>query len=209
MIFSGILFSYLLGSIPTAYIFGKLSKGIDIREHGSGNIGATNVFRVLGKGPGTIVLALDIFKGVLAVTLIAYVFGLTKVWNLIALAIAAVSGHNWTVFLQFKGGKGIATSLGVLIGMSIQIKGFGLVALLVLLVWILSVLITRYISLSSIVAAASLPVLMVLSGQSFELVCFGILICVFVVLRHRPNIKRLLSGQEPRVPLRFGKPKNP
>ncbi len=201
MIFLGILISYLIGSIPTAYIFGRQLKGIDIREHGSGNVGATNVFRVLGKGPGFIVLFLDILKGVIAVWGLSNLLGLGSNMQLILLGVAAVCGHNWTVFLQFKGGKGIATSLGVLIGFMLQIESLQLVVGLTLLVWIACFLISTIVSLSSIVAAVFLPVAMVLTDQPLELVGCGVLICVFVVFRHRPNIKRLLNGQEPRVPL--------
>src|SRR5262245_32464994 len=131
----GIVISYLVGSIPTAFIFGKLYKNIDIRQHGSGNVGATNVFRVLGKKPGIIVLVLDIIKGVIPVVLVADIFGLVQPWHRILLAFCAVAGHNWTIFLGFKGGKGVATSLGVLIGLTIKIAGLRLVLLITILVW--------------------------------------------------------------------------
>ena len=94
-----------MGAIPTAYIAGRLLKGIDIRKHGSGNVGATNVFRVLGKWPGIVVLVLDILKGVVAVTVVGDIFGLIKVDQRVLLALVVVAGHNWTVFLDFKGGK--------------------------------------------------------------------------------------------------------
>ena len=112
--------SYLIGSIPTAFIFGKALKGIDIRAHGSGNVGATNAFRILGKYPGTAVLIIDMLKGVLPVVFLA---GWLKpgVEGSIVAAIATVCGHNWTCFLNFKGGKGVATSAGVLIGLTIAL----------------------------------------------------------------------------------------
>ena len=191
--------SYLIGSIPTAYIFGKFYKGIDIRQHGSGNVGATNVFRVLGKEAGTIVLVLDILKGLIAVTLVADLFGITEIIQRVILAVCVVSGHNWTIFLKFKGGKGIATSFGVLIGLTLKITIIRPVLFWTMVVWIVCFLITRFVSLASIVAATALPVIMVVTHQPFELICLGILFCIFVVLRHRPNIKRLLSGQEHRV----------
>src|SRR3989338_6376943 len=122
MIILGIILGYLMGAIPTGYIFGRALAGIDIRQHGSGNLGATNVLRVLGKGPGFLVLVLDILKGMLAVALIPDLLGLTGTFDRVVLAIAAVCGHNWTVFLNFKGGKGIATSFGVLLGLMIKIK---------------------------------------------------------------------------------------
>lgn len=207
MIFLGILLSYLLGSFPTAYIAGKLYKKIDIREHGSGNVGATNVFRVLGKGPGIIVLAIDIFKGILAVAVLADFLGVTEIWQRIIVSLAVVSGHNWTVFLGFKGGKGIATSFGVLIGLTIRIATIRPVLLITFGVWLVSFLLTGIVSLSSLLASLSLPVVMVITNQPFALVCLGVVFCLFVVFRHRPNIKRLLAGQESRVSLPFLKRK--
>ena len=203
----GIVISYFIGSVPTAYIFGKALKGLDIRKHGSGNVGATNVFRVLGKGPGIAVLILDILKGVLAVALVADLLGLTTDIARIFLGVAVVCGHNWTVFLQFKGGKGIATSLGVLIGFTIRMAVLRMVLLSTVSIWLISFLLTGFVSLSSIVAATFLPILMVLTNQNIELVILGIVFCVFVVIRHRPNIKKLLSGQENRVMMPYFKKK--
>lgn len=199
MIILASLISYLTGSIPTAYIFGKLLKGIDIREHGSGNVGATNVFRVLGKKAGIAVLILDILKGLIVVTVLADLFQMKEIYERSLLAACVVAGHNWTIFLQFKGGKGIATGFGVLIGLTIKIAVIRPVLLWMIAIWILCFLITRFVSLSSIVAATALPIVMVLTNQSFAIICLGILFCVFVVIRHRPNIKRLLAGQENRV----------
>lgn len=200
--------SYFLGAVPTAYIAGRLLKDIDIRKHGSGNVGATNVFRVLGKWPGVVVLALDILKGVAAVTLVGDFFGLSQVWHRVVLALVVVSGHNWTVFLDFKGGKGIATSLGVLIGLAIKIAVIRPVLLFTLLAWLAVFLSTGFVSLASVVAAVSLPIIMALTSQTFPLVVLGVIFCVFVVVRHRPNIKRLWDGQESRVPLPFHKKGN-
>jgi len=195
----------LIGSIPTGFIFVKVLKGEDIREHGSGNIGATNVFRVLGKGPGITVLLIDIIKGIIPLTLVANLLGITIALDLILLALAAVAGHNWTVFLKFKGGKGIATTLGVLIGLTIQIAAIRPVLGITLLTWIISFLISGIVSLSSILASIILPITMLGTSQSIELICLGVVFCVFVVFRHRPNIKRLLAGEEPRVKLPFRK----
>jgi glycerol-3-phosphate acyltransferase PlsY len=196
------LFSYLIGSIPTAFIFGKLMKGIDIRQHGSGNVGATNAFRVLGKGPGTVVLLIDIVKGVFAVVLIAgFLYPDVNGW--ILAAVAVVVGHNWTCFLQFKGGKGIATTLGVLIGLTIAIPEIRLAVLLCVFSWVLCFLITAYVSVSSILAAVLLPVLMIVVGAPFSIILLSILFCLLTVFRHRPNITRLLKGQEAKVPLPF------
>ena len=146
----GMIISYLIGSIPTAYLFGKITKNIDIRQHGSGNVGATNVFRVFGKGPGILVLVLDILKGVIAVALVPDILGMTENFPRIFMSLAVVCGHNWTCFLQFKGGKGIATSLGVLIGLTIRIAVIRPVLLLTVLTWVISFLISGFVSLSSI-----------------------------------------------------------
>ena len=193
------MISYVIGSIPTAYIYGRLYKGIDIRQHGSGNVGATNVFRVLGKGPGITVLLIDIVKGIIPVVFIADVFHLHSHFDFVLLSVCVIAGHNWTVFLQFKGGKGVATSLGALIGLTIKIASIRPVLVMTIIVWIICFLISTIVSFSSILAAVFLPIFMVLTQQSFELVFLGIIFCLFVVIRHRPNIKRLLSGQEPRV----------
>lgn len=203
----GIVISYLLGAVPTAYLYGKISKGIDIREHGSGNVGATNVFRVLGRRPGIIVLVLDIAKGLLAVTVVADLFGLTEVFSRVILALVVVSGHNWTVFLNFRGGKGIAASLGAMIGLAVKIAAIRPVLLLTVGAWVVCFLLTGFVSLSSIAAGVVLPLAMAATGRSIEMICLGIILGVFVVLRHRPNIRRLLSGREHRVSLPFQKKK--
>jgi len=197
----GFILSYLLGAVPTAYIVGKVLKGIDIRKHGSGNVGATNTFRILGKGPGIFVLLFDILKGFLAVVMVGGLLRIDILWVLIMLGLTAIIGHNWTVFLNFKGGKGIAASLGVLIGLCVRVPSFGPVLLAVVGVWILLFLAFGFVSLASIAAAAALPIISVATNQPIELVLLGIVICLFVVIRHRSNINRLLSGQESRVPI--------
>ncbi len=200
-IICAILASYLIGSIPTAYIFGRLIKKIDIRQHGSGNVGATNAFRILGKGPGSIVLLIDILKGAVVTSLVADIFGLTDPLMRVLLGIVVVCGHNWTVFLNFKGGKGIATSLGVLIGLTIAIASIRPVVLYTLLSWIVTFLVSGYVSLASIVAAVALPILALIFPQPFAVVMLSVILCVFVVLRHRPNITRLLQRKESKVRL--------
>lgn len=202
-IFFGIVLSYLLGSIPTAYIAGRIYKGIDIRKHGSGNMGATNVFRVLGKWPGIIVLIVDIFKGTLAVVWVGDIFHLESVWSRVFLAVAAVGGHNWTIFLQFRGGKGVATSLGVLVGLTIKFSVLRPVLFITFLIWAVAFLTTAFISLASIVAAVALPIIMIATYQRLEIVSLGVIFCIFVIIRHKANIKRLLNGEEPRVKLPF------
>ena len=197
----GLILSYLIGAIPTAFLFGHMLKGIDIRQYGSGNVGATNVFRVLGKGPGILVLLFDIFKGVLVVAVIADILGLVMLWERILMSIMVVIGHNYTVFLKFKGGKGVATSLGVLIGLTLKIAAIRPVLMLTLAVFIVLFLATRIVSISSIITAISLPIFMLATNQPFEIIFLGVIFCVFVVFRHKQNIRRLLAGQEPKVNL--------
>ncbi len=203
-IFAGILISYLLGAIPTAYLFGRLLKGIDIRAHGSGNVGATNALRVLGKGPGIAVLLLDVLKGAVAVAVIgpmasARMPSFPQDVLLVVCGVVAICGHNWTVFLQFKGGKGVATSLGVLIGLAFRIPGMPLVILCVVATWGVVFLASRFVSLGSIIAAAALPIYIALFVQSKVILGAGILLALFVVFRHHANISRLLQGKEPRI----------
>jgi len=204
MLILAIIFAYLLGSIPVGYILGRALKGIDVRRFGSGNFGATNVFRVVGPLPGLIVLALDIFKGLIPVAVfgdfLLYNFpGFDHIFVRLILAVAAVCGHNWTIFLNFKGGKGIATTTGALVGLSLKIPALGLIFGLCLGVWVLVVLITGYISLGSILAACSLPIFMLIFHQPAKLVVFAALLCVFAVYRHNSNIRRLLRGEEGKV----------
>jgi len=192
------LLSYFLGSIPTGYLVGR-SQGIDIRQHGSGNIGATNIFRTLGKKYGIFVFACDALKGLLAVRL-AMVFshhlpGIPEAIAGIMGAICCILGHNFTCWLQFKGGKGIATSAGVLIGM-LPLASLGLVA-----VWALIFYTTGYVSLASILAAVALPAIvfaMLLFGllQGWPYFYFALVVGVIAVWRHRTNIQRLLNGTE-------------
>ena len=198
---------YLIGSIPTAYWMGRLCKGIDIRRHGSGNVGATNAFRVLGKIPGSIVLLVDVLKGAVAVTIVGDLFGLEHVGSRVLLAVAVVMGHNWTIFLNFKGGKGIAASLGALIGLTIKISVLRPILLISVFIWIVTFFLSGFVSLASMVSAVLLPFLMVKFNQPLEMVVLGIVFCVFVVLRHRPNIKKLLSGKESRVNFPFRRKK--
>ena len=199
------LLAYLIGSIPVAYIFGSVLKGIDIREHGSGNMGATNAFRVLGKWPGTAVLVLDIIKGIIPVTILADVFGLGDALSLVIISVAAVAGHNWTVFLGFKGGKGMATSLGVLVGLAIQFQVLRVILALVIITWLALFFLFGFVSLASIVAAIVFPILMVVFLEPLPLILMSIVLCVFIVFRHRSNIERLVKGQENRVAFPFRK----
>jgi len=197
----GMVVSYLVGSIPTAYIFGYVLKGIDIRKHGSGNVGATNVFRVLGKWPGILVLLLDIYKGYWMVAVAADVLGLITVGERILIAMAVVLGHNYTVFLKFKGGKGVATSCGVLIGLAVRIAAIRLVLIVTLLSFLIVFLTSRIVSLSSIIAAIVFPLASIVTKQEREIIILSLLFCGFIIYRHLPNIKRLFANEEPKVPL--------
>lgn len=184
--------SYLIGSIPTAFLAGKLLKGIDIRQVGSGNIGATNVFRSIGKTAGVGVLAIDMLKGVIPVLLAAQFApgSCTETFRIMA-GLAAICGHNWTIFLNFKGGKGVATSTGVLLTLApaATLAGF--------LVFVLAVTTTRYISLGSIIAASAVPLLVwYLNPGQTELFYFVLVIAILIDLKHIPNIKRLIKHEE-------------
>jgi len=181
-----ILLSYLVGAIPTGYLFGRLLKGIDIRQYGSGNIGATNVWRVLGKKIGTVTLILDILKGLAAVTLIAHFFSATP----IICGLAAILGHNFPVYLKFRGGKGVATSVGVVLGLAPSVVGAAF------FIWIGVLFLTRYVSLASITAGLSLPIFSILFGNPCELHWFFLAMGALVVIQHRANIKRLFKGEE-------------
>lgn len=183
---------YLLGSIPFGYLIGR-SYGFDIRTKGSGNIGAANILRVIGKGPAAVTLLLDAAKGLLPIILARQACLLPPGW-IIAIGLAAIIGHTFSIFLKFKGGKGVATSLGVLIGLS------PLTALFVLLVWLAVFAASRIVSFASLTAALSLPPLLwYQANHQPAFLAFGVLMAVLVFLAHRKNIKRLLSGQEPKV----------
>jgi glycerol-3-phosphate acyltransferase PlsY len=199
-----LLASYLLGSIPTAYFFGKVLKGIDIRKVGSGNVGATNALRVLGKGAGITVLLLDILKGLIAVTLLADFFVqrpvLWQVQNLrIIMGLCCICGHNWTIFLQFKGGKGIATTLGVLLGLALRINGLNNAIGILIIIWFVVFFFFRIVSLASIIAAIGLPVSCIFFKQSNFLIMVALILSIFVIIRHKGNLVRIFQGKEPRL----------
>lgn len=203
--------SYLLGSIPSAYFLGRILKKVDIRKYGSGNVGATNALRVLGKKIGITVLLIDVLKGTLPVIFLGdYI--LTKRVNLspelsrIILGLSCICGHNWTVFLNFKGGKGVATTLGVLIGLSLRITGFAKILGLVILVWSSVFIFLRIVSLASVLAAITFPLAVILSGYSRILVIFSLLSAIFIILRHRSNLIRIFQGKEPRLSFRKVRP---
>ena len=198
----GIAISYLLGSIPCAYIFVKVFKRQDIRDIGSGNVGATNASRILGKELGILVLLLDMLKGFTAVVFLPHLLPLQETnvsLGLISLifGISAISGHIWTIFLSFKGGKGVATMLGVLFGAALKISGVNLVLLMVLLTWVIVFVISRIISLSSVIAALFLPLFFILFTEGNALVYISMAVSFLIILRHKSNLSRLIKGQEP------------
>lgn len=182
--------AFLLGSIPFGYLAGRM-RGIDLRQHGSGNIGATNTLRVLGVAPGIIVLLLDVLKGYLPV-LLAGRLPLDP-WGTMAAGLLAILGHTFSPFLGFRGGKGIATSLGVLLGLSPPVAGASLLAFL------LVVLATRYVSLGSIVAAITQAALFWVWHHPAPYRLLGLLAALFVLVKHRDNIGRLRSGTESKI----------
>jgi glycerol-3-phosphate acyltransferase PlsY len=184
---------YLLGSLPGGYIVGKGIGGVDVRKFGSGNIGATNVLRVLGKGPALLVLLIDLGKGAAAV----YLAGLfpTELDPSLLRAIAGlacISGHNWSFFLKLKGGKGVATSAGVFLLLT------PLPFIFALLTMSLVVGITRYVSLGSMTSAVALPLyIWILMGEEgLSYIVLGAVVAALIIFRHRSNLKRLLAGQE-------------
>ncbi|MCK9604023.1 MAG: glycerol-3-phosphate 1-O-acyltransferase PlsY [Candidatus Omnitrophica bacterium] len=201
-----IIISYLLGSIPTAYIYGRVFKKIDIRKLGSGNVGATNALRVLGKRAGIIVLLLDILKGSIAVVFLGDLLAPKMIISdeaaRVILGLACISGHNWTIFLNFKGGKGVATTFGVLLGLALRIAGLKMVLLLAILTWLSVFIISRIVSLASVVTAIGLPLYALLFKVSFPVVLLSSILSIFLILRHRSNLKRLLQGKEPQLDFR-------
>lgn len=203
VIIPGIAISYLIGSIPTAYLFGRLLKGVDIRKFGSGNVGATNAFRVLGPIPAIVVLILDILKGYIAVVFLGDFIlpaaGGNQEIARIILGAAAIAGHNWTIFLKFKGGKGIATSFGVLVGLAVKLAGLKIILGLVVLTWLVVFILSRIVSLSSVLAAISFPLYVVLFKQTKVLISTSIIFSLLIILRHRSNIRRFLQGREPKL----------
>ncbi|MEX1030557.1 MAG: glycerol-3-phosphate 1-O-acyltransferase PlsY [Paenibacillaceae bacterium] len=187
-----IIASYLMGSLMFSVIMGKLVAGIDIRNHGSGNAGATNTLRIMGKGPAIIVFLLDIGKGVLAVWLAKWIvpdhYGVA-----VLCGIAVILGHNWPIWFNFRGGKGIATTIGMLLTLAFLPTLFaGIIA-------IITIVITRYVSLGSLLLTACLPVFIYGMDYPTELLWGSLAILVFAWVKHRKNIVKLVKGTENRI----------
>lgn len=192
-----VLISYLLGSLSFSILIAKWVKGIDIRNYGSGNAGATNTLRVLGKGPGIAVFLLDIAKGIVAVIIGIYVGD--GDWAPALCGLAAIAGHNWPVWFGFKGGKGIATTVGVMVTLAF------LPTLVAGLIAILTIAVTRFVSLGSLLFALCVPIFLWSFGdepQSY--VWASLVICLLAFVRHRSNIVKLAQGRENKLGARRG-----
>jgi glycerol-3-phosphate acyltransferase PlsY len=191
-----IMGSYLLGGVPFGVIVGRL-RGVDVRRYGSGNIGSSNVLRVLGPGPASLVLVADAMKGALPVVLGRW---LMRTWSLgeadlwvLAFGAAAILGHTFSVFLTFRGGRAVAATLGVLLAMAWQAALFGLA------VWLLVVAVSRYISVASITASATVPIYLAATAVRWEWVAFWTAVAALIIARHIPNLGRLLEGTESKI----------
>lgn len=187
----GFVLGHVCGSVPSGLWLVQAFHGIDIRNYGSKNIGTTNVFRIVGPKTAVLVLIADAFKGILAVGIMSYFFH-NPMLDVVT-ALGALLGHNYSLFLGFKGGKGVATALGLLIFMmpKVAVASFG--------IWLVCVLLTRYVSLGSIMAAIFTPPLAWYLGYPSAYVIFSVVAAFFVVLRHKENIHRLLTGTESKI----------
>jgi glycerol-3-phosphate acyltransferase PlsY len=188
-----IIGAYLLGSIPFGLIIGKTFYSVDIRDYGSGNIGATNTYRILGPVAALLVFSLDLLKGVLGVGLAKVVFqdqaSLLPAMSVLA-GLAAILGHSYSIFLGFSGGKGVTTGAGVLIML------WWWVALILFGIWLIVVSVTRYVSLASLTAAIAFPLLILIFYPQLPYLLFSLAAALTIVVRHRSNISRLLTGRE-------------
>ena len=189
--------AYLVGSTPTSYLAGRWARGIDLREHGSGNLGATNTFRVLGAKVAAPVMVLDVLKGFLPAALFPQWDGEAGWGWVLAYGAAAIAGHVFSVYLRFRGGKGVATAAGVFLAIAPK------AVLPAFLVWLAVLGVGRMVSLASIAAAGTLVVALVITEPRLPVLVLGMLVAAFVVYAHRTNIRRILRGEE----YRFGKPR--
>ncbi|MEG0797566.1 MAG: glycerol-3-phosphate 1-O-acyltransferase PlsY [Acidaminococcaceae bacterium] len=186
------MIGYVLGSVPSGLVLVKMICGIDIREYGSKNIGTTNVFRTVGARMASFVLVADVSKGIIAVLLVRYCLASNLHLELVA-AIGALLGHNYSLFLGFKGGRGVATGLGLILLFMPD------VCIFTFSVWIVIVFVTKYVSLASVTGAFITPICAYWRGYPLELVLFALAACVFVIVRHYENMKRLLAGTESKI----------
>lgn len=189
-----VLAAYLLGAIPNGLLLARL-KGVDLQKVGSGNIGATNVFRCVGKGWGVLAFVLDAVKGFVPAFFFPRLLESAPPWLSLACGVAAVAGHNWPVWLKFKGGKGVSTSAGMLLGIAPAAVGIGFA------VFALAVALTRFVSLGSILAAVAVPTAYLWMNGADNRLLAGALVLMggLVIVKHRANVGRLLKGTEPRI----------
>ncbi len=187
-----IISCYLLGSIPFGYLVGKLFKKIDIRELGSGNIGTANAFRILGPSLASLVLIGDIGKGIFSIYLVQY-FNIDNYLIITIAGLAVICGHDWSLFLGFKGGKGIATTFGVVFALNPTIS------ILAVIIWVVVLITTKYVSLSSILAVIFILVFMLLFKQPYEYIVFSAIIMILSIFKHKENIERLKSRKERKI----------
>lgn len=187
-----LILSYLLGSVSFSYLLTRYLKGVDIRDYGSGNAGATNTMRVLGKGPALLVFLLDALKGMGAAG-IGYLFSEGNQTIMMACGIAAIVGHNWPIFLRFRGGKGIATTVGVTALLAFS------AALIAGVFAILFIVITRYVSLGSLIYASVIPIAMLFLDYPATFIWLCLIITLMAVVRHKQNIINLFKGQERKI----------
>jgi glycerol-3-phosphate acyltransferase PlsY len=195
-----ILLSYLIGAIPFGVLIGRLTRGIDVRDYGSGSMGMTNVLRTVGAKAGVFVFLADMAKGAFAVALAWLIFDSASdmfAWGQVAGGAAAVIGHSWPIYVGFRGGRGVTTGFGALLVMSWP------VGLICFAIFLAIVALSRYVSLGSMLAGLSMLVVMILFyflGQAdFAYIVYGLVIVPIVIYRHRGNIRRLLSGVEPKI----------
>jgi len=206
LLLMGIILAYLLGAIPFGYLIAKYWAKIDIRKEGSGNIGATNALRTMGKKAGLSVLILDLLKGLIAVTLIGRLFyqynsNIDQLTYVYVIGLTVICAHIWTIFLSFKGGKGVSTALGVLVGLTVYDVKFSLILLLAFCIWFIIVFFSKYVSLGSIAAVLFLPIGLIIFIKSLEALIFGILIASIVIYSHRQNVHKLLTNTERKIKL--------
>jgi acyl phosphate:glycerol-3-phosphate acyltransferase len=187
-----VLAAYLIGALPTSYAVARLVRGIDLRQHGSGNLGATNAFRVLGWRAATPIFIIDIAKGFIPAFFFPRLDGREVATWALAYGAAAILGHVYSVYVGFKGGKGVATGAGVFLALA------PLAVLVGLVIWLLLVFTTGYVSLASITAAAALPIMVALTGAPGEVLVLSAFLSAFVIYAHRANIRRLMRGEEHR-----------
>jgi glycerol-3-phosphate acyltransferase PlsY len=188
-----VIVGFLLGALPFSFILGKLFRGIDIRKEGSGNPGATNALRVLGKPLGFTTLLLDIGKGWAAVQFAIHALGITFEWGLVLAGLAAVFGHIFTPFLNFKGGKGVATTFGIFLAFT------PLATFATIIVFLVTVTLSRYVSLGSILSAICFPFFIYCFNRHPLYIVLAMVLGIFIIWRHRTNIQRLKNGTESKI----------